>query len=52
MKYVTRGGQQPAYAFTPPSEDGYDPPDVIHFDAEKARAYLKKAGYASGADVP
>jgi oligopeptide transport system substrate-binding protein len=52
VKYVTRGGQQPAYAFTPPSEDGYDPPDVIHFDAEKARAYLKKAGYASGADVP
>jgi oligopeptide transport system substrate-binding protein len=52
VKYVTRGGQQPAYAFTPPSEDGYHPPDVIHYDPDKALEFLKKAGYASGADVP
>jgi oligopeptide transport system substrate-binding protein len=52
VKYVTMGGQQPAYGFTPPSEAGYHPPDVIHHNPEKAREYLKKAGYESGADVP
>jgi len=52
VKYVTRGGQQPAYGFTPPAEGGYDPPHVIGYDLEKAREYLKKAGYESGADVP
>lgn len=52
VKYVTMGGQQPAYGFTPPSEAGYNPPNVIHFDPDKARSFLKKAGYESGADVP
>lgn len=52
VKYVTRGGQQPAYAFTPPSEDGYHPPEVIHYDPDKALQFLQKAGYASGAEVP
>lgn len=52
VKYVTRGGQQPASAFTPPSEGGYVPPKVISFDPEKAREHLRKAGYRSGADVP
>lgn len=52
VKYVTQGGQQPAYGFTPPSEAGYDPPDVIHYNPDKAKEFLKKAGYESGADVP
>lgn len=52
VNYVTQGGQQPAYGFTPPSEAGYHPPDLIRYDPDKAKAYLKKAGYESGADVP
>lgn len=52
VNFVTMGGQQPAYGFTPPSEGGYDPPNVIQHDPEKAREFLKKAGYESGADVP
>lgn len=52
VKYVTLGGQTPATAFTPPSEGGYQPPKVISFDPAKAREYLRKAGYASGAEVP
>lgn len=52
VNFVTRGGQQPAFAFTPPSEAGYHPPDVIRYDPDKAREHLKKAGYESGADVP
>lgn len=51
-KYVTMGGQRPAYAFTPPSETGYQPPRVLSHDPEKAREHLRKAGYASGAEVP
>lgn len=52
VKYVTMGGQIPAYGFTPPSKAGYDPPRVIEYNPDKAREHLKKAGYSSGADVP
>lgn len=52
VKFVTQGGQIPAYGFTPPSDAGYHPPDVIHYNPDKAREHLKKAGYKSGADVP
>lgn len=52
VKYVTRGGQQPAYGFTPPTAGGYDPPHVVQHDPEKAREYLRKAGYKSGSEVP
>jgi oligopeptide transport system substrate-binding protein len=52
VEYVTQGGQVPAYGFTCPVEGGYDPPHEISFDPEKARAYLKKAGYENGKDVP
>lgn len=53
VKYVTRGGQQPAYAFTPPAESGYQPPTgLVTFDAEKANEFLRQAGYADGSQVP
>jgi len=52
VKYVTMGGQQPAHGFTPPSEAGYRPPRVIEHDPERARDYLKKAGYDDGSEVP
>ncbi|MCG8599686.1 MAG: peptide ABC transporter substrate-binding protein [Verrucomicrobiales bacterium] len=52
VKYVKMGGEQPAYGYTPPSEVGYKPPNVIGHDPEKAKAFLKKAGYESGEDVP
>jgi len=52
VDYVTMGGQVPAFAFTPPSEAGYQPPSVIAYDPDKAREYLKKAGYEKGSDVP
>ncbi|MDF1755343.1 MAG: peptide ABC transporter substrate-binding protein [Verrucomicrobiales bacterium] len=52
VEFVTAGGQQPAYGFTPPSEGGYQPPDRVAFDPEAAREHLRKAGFESGADVP
>ncbi len=52
VNFITKGEQQPTYAFTPPTKGGYIPPDIMSHDPEKAREYLKKAGYESGADVP
>jgi oligopeptide transport system substrate-binding protein len=52
VEFVTQGGQIPAYGFTCPVEGGYDPPHEISFDPERAREYLKKAGYENGKDVP
>ena len=52
VKYVKMGGEIPAHGFTPPSEGGYQPPDVVHFDPAKAREHLQEAGYESGGDVP
>ncbi len=54
-EFVTKGGQQPAYAFTPPSESGYSPPELTGFDPEKAKqhltAYLSEAGLKSAKEV-
>lgn len=52
VKYVTQAGEKAAYAFTPPTEGGYQPPNRVKFDPEAAREHLKKAGYSSGAYVP
>ncbi len=52
VRFITQAGEEAAYAFTPPTEGGYEPPRRIEFDPEKAREHLALAGYASGADVP
>jgi len=52
VEYITKGDQLPAYGFTPPTKGGYDPPHIIKHDPEKAREFLRKAGYESGTDVP
>ncbi len=50
---VTRGGQLPAYSFTPPNTQGYFPPDSpIRFDPETARALLAEAGFPGGEGFP
>lgn len=52
VEFITKGDQQPTYGFTPPTKGGYIPPDVLSYDPEKAREFLRKAGYESGSDVP
>jgi len=52
VTYVTQGGQTPAHGFTPPTEGGYQPPNMLSFNPEKAREHLKKAGFSSGKEVP
>ncbi len=52
VKTITRGGQQPAYSFTPPGTAGYVPPQGISTDLDKARKLLVEAGYPSGQGLP
>lgn len=51
-KNVTRGGQIPAYGFTPPGLSGYPPLEVLEYAPEKARQLLADAGYPSGRGFP
>lgn len=52
VEKITRGGQQPAAAFTPPDTGGYTPPTVLSTDLAAARALLAQAGYPDGKGLP
>jgi oligopeptide transport system substrate-binding protein len=49
---ITRGGQQPAAAFTPPGTGGYTPPTVLRADLVEAKHLLAEAGYPEGRGLP
>lgn len=49
---ITRGGQQPATAFTPPGLDPYVPPVVLRTDLPAARRLLAEAGFPEGKGLP
>lgn len=49
---VMKGGEIPAYAFTPPDEDGYIPRAKMPEDIELARQLLAEAGYPEGKGFP
>ena len=51
-KYITRGGEIPAYSFVPPGIPGYEPSRLLSYDPEKARALLAEAGYPGGGGFP
>jgi oligopeptide transport system substrate-binding protein len=55
VKYVTKGNQDPATAFTPPGTGGYFPQAVLPADGSqiaKAKELLAKAGYPDGKGLP
>jgi len=49
---VLRGGQSPAFSFTPPGLPGYVPPAVQQLDLAQARRLLAEAGQPSGGVLP
>lgn len=49
---VAKGGQLPAYNFTPPDTQGYTAEAEVKLDIEKARKLLAEAGYPGGEGFP
>ena len=49
---VTKCGQIPAYSFTPPGSNGYEPTTSIPFDPELAKQLLFEAGFNSENKFP
>ena len=49
---VTKCGQIPAYSFTPPGTNGYQPTTEIPFDPILAKSLLEEAGFSEGNPFP
>ncbi len=52
VEKVTKGGQIPASALTPPDTMGFTPKSTIPYDIEGARRLLAEAGYPDGSGFP
>lgn len=52
VEKVTRGGQIPAYAFTPPNTAGFTPAAGLRYDIAEARRLLAEAGFPGGRGFP
>lgn len=52
VEHITKGGQLPAYNFTPPDTNGYTPRARLSHDLKRARALLAEAGFPEGRGFP
>ncbi len=52
VEKITKGGQIPAYAFTPPGTMGFTPEAAVPYDIEGARKLLGEAGFPNGEGFP
>ncbi len=51
-RFVSKGGEVPAFHFTPPDTAGYTADASLSYDPEAARALLAEAGYPGGEGFP
>jgi len=51
-RYVLKGGQNPAYHYTPPDTNGYTTRSRFQYDVERARELLAEAGFPGGRGFP
>lgn len=52
VERVTKGGQIPAFTFTPVGTAGFEPTVKLEYNPEKARKLLAEAGYPGGQNFP
>ena len=52
VDHVTKGGQLPAYCFTPPNTAGYTCQSALPYDPISARRKLAQAGFPDGRGIP
>lgn len=52
VQFVTKGDQRPAYGYTPDGMKGYETPQPLEHNPERARELLAEAGYPGGEGFP
>jgi oligopeptide transport system substrate-binding protein len=52
VERITRGGEEPAASYTPPSVTGYVPPDGLGYNPALARELIASAGFPGGKEFP
>jgi len=52
VKDILKGGQIPAWCFTPPNTGGYTCPPMLRFDTTEARGLLAEAGFGPSKPFP
>jgi oligopeptide transport system substrate-binding protein len=52
VEKVTRSGEEPADSLVPPGTAGYQPPEGLTYNPERARELMAEAGYPGGKAFP